>query len=202
MEECLRGWNRILLDKTRPYQSGGTTRHARIQSQQISRRQKRTQRSDHDADHGHEHDDGSIPHQGYKGNHHHDHSGGRRRSAWPRSPRQSFNRTDSAAIYAGAGAIAYFAAASVTGGHRMPTVPAWQSHSGAGNPEWLEGQGRGYQSRLNQILRAAMHARFRHCWSYFPVGRQPSGPVDSACVSQNFRRPVMTAAGSFPGHLG
>src|ERR1044072_5082509 len=33
MGGCLRGWNQTLQDKTLPYQSAGTTRRARIQSQ-------------------------------------------------------------------------------------------------------------------------------------------------------------------------
>src|SRR5712664_1583054 len=142
MDQCLRGWNRTLLDKTRPYQSGGTTRRARIKSQQPSRRQKPTRRSDHDGDHGHEHADGGIPHQGYNGNHHYDHARGPEAPSNPRNPSGSstqnpaagtaafrnlpFNWTDSAAIYAGAGANTYFAAANVKDGHRMPTAATWQ----------------------------------------------------------------------------
>src|SRR6185369_4031950 len=150
MDECLRGWNQTLLDKTPPYQSGGTTRRARSQSQQISRRGKPTRPSDHDADHGYEHDDDGIPHQGYNGNHHQGHAPGPEASGNPRNPTGNstedpaasratlrnppFNWTDSAAIYAGAGAIAYLAAANVSGGHHMPRVAAWQSHSGAEIP--------------------------------------------------------------------
>jgi len=125
MDECLHGWNRTPLNRLPPYQSGGITRRARIQKPTVSRRQKPTRRSDHDAEHGHEHDDGGIPHQGYDGNHHHDHARGRETTGNPSNPTQDpaadtatlrnlpLHWIGFAAIHTGGRAIAYFATTNV-----------------------------------------------------------------------------------------